>query len=104
MSYEIQPGEKATITLVGAQTLEELAHLRTALWELLNQGSKELCVNFAQRDKLDPSIISLLVSTKNLATKFKAELRLEDLNDNCLAVFEELNMTEYFDLATESSA
>lgn len=96
MSYQLEAGETTRVAIIHELSLEEIANLRREFWEQLKAGSKTLVVDFAKTPALDPSTLSLLVSTKNLAAKFKADLQLINLNQDCLNFLDSLNMVDYF--------
>ena len=91
--------EAAVFHLSGRINLEKTAQLREMFWICLDQERvKKLIIDLAGVPSLDPSSVSLLVSTKNVVTKYRAELVLVGLNSGNYAMLEKTHLHFYFDI------
>ncbi len=85
--------------LEGSLSLEETAALRQVFWECINASPvSRLILNLALVDRLDSSVISLFVATKNVISKRDGELVLAGLNARNYAMLEDTNLHQYFDI------
>lgn len=95
---ESQP-KCAIFNLDGKLSLEETAHLRKAFWEVIhNQTSGRLILNFEKVPKLNPSVISLLVATKNVVARAHGQLILVGLKPNHMQFLERTHLHQYFEI------
>ncbi len=92
-------GDCLILRLRGKLALAEIADLRKTFWQSLTQdGARKLVVDFSETDVLNSSSIALLVATKNLVAKKKAELVLTGVGGESYALLERANLHRYFDL------
>ena len=93
-------GDTTVIALKGPLDLEKGAHLREVFWECIQkEGATKLIVDLAMVPELDPSTISLLVSTKNVVAKKRGRFTLSGITKQGLALLEQTHLTHYFDIS-----
>ena len=89
----------AVFILRGKIGLSDAAKLRKVFWDCLTEDLvKKLVINLQAVPELDSSSISLLVATKNIATKKKSEMILVGLNAENRDLLERTNLDFYFDI------
>lgn len=92
-------GHSVIFYLEGTIRLEDISHLRKAFWESMNEeGVQELIINLEGVKSVDPTGISLFISTKNSISKINGRLVLVGLPKSMMAVLERTNLLHYFEL------
>lgn len=92
-------GETALCVLLKELDLEEGARLRKVFWDVAHQdGVRQLVVDLHRVDRLDPSAISLLVSTQSAVAKRKCSLILVGLQDHAHELLEQTHLDQYFEI------
>ena len=95
---ETHPGS-AIFHLDGKLSLEETANLRKAFWEVIHHRTLgRLILNFENVPKLNPSVISLLVATKNVVARSHGQLILVGLKPNHQQFLERTHLYQYFEI------
>jgi anti-anti-sigma factor len=95
-------GDAVVFILSGKIGLAESARLRKVFWDCLTEeNAKKIVVDLSQVPVLDSSSISLLVATKNIATKKHGELVLVGLNEANRTFLENANLDFYFDIRVD---
>ncbi len=95
-------GDTAICTLTGDLDLEEGAILRKKFWDVIHQdGINNLVVALHQVTRLDPSAISLLVSTQSVVVRRKRKLVLVGLGEACRGILEQTHLDQYFEIQEE---
>ncbi|MBO1320066.1 STAS domain-containing protein [Acanthopleuribacter pedis] len=98
-------GKDAIFQLSGALGLEETAALRPVFWETMQETEAErIIVDLKAVSRLDASMISLFVATKNGLTKRRRRLILCGMKREIFQVFEQTNLNAYFDIRKEMPA
>jgi len=89
----------AIFNLDSTLSLEETANLRKAFWEVIHEKTVDhLIINVENVPKLNPSVISLLVATKNVVARSRGKLILVGLKPNHKQFLERMHLYQYFDI------
>lgn len=89
----------AIFDIQGHISLDATAALRKAFWEAINTYPlTSVVLNFQKVPKIDSTIVSLLVATKNVVARIHADLILIGLQPGHQAFLERLNLHHYFQI------
>ena len=92
-------GDTTVIALIGPLDLEAGSILRGVFWECIQQESTaRLVIDLTRIARLDPSTISLLVSTRNVVGKKRGRLILTGIAEEHLGLLEQTHLTSYFEI------
>lgn len=97
----LSEGRVALFDISRLPSLEESAKLREAFWRTSQADVQKLVIDISKLRRLDATLISLLVSSKNLATRQKVSLSvLVDPRKEAVNTFKQTHLNHYFDLRT----
>lgn len=95
-------GSDKIFLLSGELGLEETAALRPLLWSVMEEPAvTRVIIDLTAAKRVDASVISLFVATKNGLSKRRRRLLLCGMKREIFQLFEQTNLNAYFDIRKE---
>lgn len=95
-------GSDKIFQLSGELGLEETAALRPLLWSVMEEPEvTRVIIDLTGAKRVDASVISLFVATKNGLGKRRRRLLLCGMKREIFQLFEQTNLNAYFDIRKE---